>query len=308
MARETAGSTLGDLGRAESLGAGSRPRKRAPLEWLRIARAYPQLGIGMTVLAILVFCAVFAPLIAPYSPNQIDATARLEEPTRDHLFGTDTLGRDAFSRIIYGGRVSLFVALSAVAAGTAIGVLLGLISGYGFGWLDTLIMRAADGMLAFPGLILALTIAFALGASLQSIIIALIVVRIPGTARLTRGQVLALRNQDFILAANAIGVRPPRLILRHFLPNLVSIVLIEASLGAGQIVFAEASLSFLGLGVPPPTPSWGGMLRDGYVFLEVNPWLSIIPGFFIFLAVLSFNFIGDGLRDLLDPRQRHLRG
>ncbi len=262
----------------------------------------------MMVLLILVLGAVFAPVIAPYSPNQIDATARLEEPTREHLFGTDTLGRDSLSRIIYGGRISLFVALSAVVGGTIIGVALGLISGYGFGWVDSVIMRATDGMMAFPSLILALTIAFALGASLQSIIIALTVVRIPGTARLTRGQVLALRNQEFIVAASAIGVRPPRLVVRHFLPNLVSIVLIQASLGAGQVVFAEASLSFLGLGVPPPTPSWGGMLRDGYVFLEVNPWQSIIPGAFIFLAVLSFNFIGDGLRDLLDPRQRHIRG
>lgn len=307
MARQTVDATLHELGQAEALDSPSTVW-RQPLEWLRIARAYPQLGIGMTVLVILVFAAVFAPIVAPYSPSQIDATARLEEPTRSHLFGTDTLGRDNFSRIVYGGRISLFVALSAVTAGMLIGVTLGLVSGYGFGWLDSLIMRTADGLMAFPSLILALTIAFALGASLQSIIIALSVVRIPGTARLTRSQVLALKNQEFILAASAIGVPPLRLIVRHFLPNLVSIVLIQASLGAGAVIFAEASLSFLGLGVPPPAPSWGGMLRDGYIFLEVNPWLSIIPGAFIFLAVLSFNFIGDGLRDLLDPRQRHLRG
>lgn len=307
MVRDTAGTTFQEIGRP----ATSFERFRAairPLGYIRLARAYPQLGIGLTVLIVLVFAAVFAPVIAPYRPTEIDATARLETPNLDHFFGTDTLGRDTFSRILHGGRISLFVALVSVTLGTVIGVALGLISGYGFGWIDSLIMRTADGLLAFPSLILALTIAFALGASLQSIIIALSVVRIPGTARLTRGQVLTLRNQDYILAATAVGVPPPRLVLRHFLPNLVSIVLIQASLGAGAVIFAEASLGFLGLGVPPPTPSWGGMLRDGYIFLEINPWQSVIPGLFIFLAVLSFNFIGDGLRDMLDPRQRQLRG
>jgi ABC-type dipeptide/oligopeptide/nickel transport system permease subunit len=274
---------------------------------LRSVRAYPQLVIGTLVLTVLAVSAILAPVVAPYDPTAIDARALGEVPSRDHLFGTDSLGRDVFSRIVFGGRLTLFVAITAVLCGMAIGIVLGLVSGYRLGWVDSLIMRVMDGLIAFPSLVLALTIAFALGASLRSVIIALAVVRIPPTARLTRGQALALQNEDYILAARAVGVGPARTISRHFLPNLVNILLIQASLGAGATVFAEASLGFLGLGVPPPAPSWGGMLRDGYIFLEINPWQSIIPGAFIFLAVLSFNFIGDGLRDVLDPRQRRRR-
>ncbi|MGH9173254.1 MAG: ABC transporter permease [Vicinamibacterales bacterium] len=293
---------LASLRSAESQSL-SRPR-----QWRRRLRAYPQLTIGLIVLSVLVFGSVFAPVIAPYDPAAIDASSLLAEPSREHLFGTDTLGRDVLSRILYGGRLSLFVALISVAAGMMIGVTLGLISGYRTGWTDSVIMRAMDGFMSFPNLVLALTIAFALGASLQSVIIALAVVRIPATARLTRGQTLILNQEEFVVAAHAVGVGPLRMLARHYLPNLASVLLVQASLGAGATIFAEASLGFLGVGVPPPTPSWGGMLRDGYIFLELNPWQSIVPGAFIFLAILSFNFIGDGLRDALDPRQRRLRG
>ena len=202
----------------------------------------------------------------------------------------------------------LLVSVLTVVSSLIIGVTLGLISGYGTSWLDSLIMRTIDGLMAFPSLVLALTIAFALGPSLRSIIIAFAVVRIPGFARLTRGQMLVVRNQEFAVAAEAVGVGPVRLVVRHCLPNLVSVILIQASLAAGATVFSEASLGFLGVSVPPPTPTLGGMLRDGYIFLETNPWQSIAPGAFIFLAVLSFNFIGDGLRDLLDPQQRRRVG
>lgn len=282
----------------------ARPQAPFGRRFWRSMRAYPQLGIGMVVLVTLTVAAVFAPLIAPYDPNAIDARALMETPSRTHLFGTDTLGRDQFSRIIYGGRLSLTVAISAVLIGTAIGVTLGLVSGYRLGWTDAVIMRTMDGFMAFPNLVLALTIAFALGASLQSIIIALSVVRIPAVARLTRAQTLVLNHEEYVVAARAVGVGAFRTLRRYYLPNMASILLIQASLGAGATIFAEASLSFLGLGVPPPAPSWGGMLRDGYAFLEVNVWLSLFPGLFIFLAILSFNFIGDGLRDVLDPRQR----
>ena len=225
-----------------------------------------------------------------------------------HPFGTDRLGRDQLSRLLYGGRLSLFVGTCAVLIGMVVGVTLGLISGYRLGWLDSIIMRTMDGILAFPGLVLALSIAFALGPSLRSLVIALAVVRVPAFARIVRGQMLTLRHREFIEAATAVGARPLRIVLRHYLPNLSSLILVQVSLSAGAAIFTQASLAFLGFGVPPPSPEWGSMLRDGYAYLEINAWLSIIPGAFIFLAVLGFNFLGDGLRDALDPQQRRRRG
>lgn len=302
MAPSAATTTDGSIMSAEGRRAG-RARN-----WRYTVAAFPQLWIGAIVLGLLVIAGVLAGLIAPYGFAQTDARAILATPSAQHLLGTDTLGRDTFSRILYGIRLSLLVSVLTVLTSLLAGVTLGLISGYRSWWLDGLIMRAIDGLMAFPSLVLALTIAFALGPSLRSIVIALAVVRIPGFARLTRGQMLVIRNQEFAVAAEAVGVGPVRLVLRHCLPNLVSVILIQASLAAGATVFAEASLSFLGVSVPPPTPTLGGMLRDGYIYLETNPWQSIAPGAFIFLAVLSFNFIGDGLRDLLDPQQRRRVG
>lgn len=288
--------------------AGVARRRPRAARWLRSLRKEPQLWIGATLLVLLVGSAIFAPLIAPYDPLALDYTSSLQPPNAAHPFGTDKLGRDQLSRILYGGRSSLFVGTAAVVIGMVVGVALGLLSGYRLGWLDSLIMRTMDGILAFPGLVLALTISFALGSSVQSLIVALAVVRVPSAARLVRGQMLTLRNNEYIQAAEALGARPARVVLRHYLPNLVSIILVQASLSAGAAVFTEASLSFLGFGVPPPSPDWGAMLHDGYSYLEINPWLSIIPGAFIFLAVLGFNFLGDGLRDALDPQQRRRRG
>lgn len=288
-----------------SASAEGRPRA---LGWVRVLRKEPQLWIGALILVALVGSALLAPLVAPYDPLTPDYSVSLHAPSGAHLFGTDKLGRDQLSRILYGGRLSLFVGTCAVLIGMLIGVTLGLISGYKVGVLDSVIMRTMDGILAFPGLVLALSISFALGPSVRSVIIALAAVRIPGFARVVRGQMLVLRNREYIEAAEALGARPVRIVLRHFLPNLVSIILVQVSLSAGSAIFTEASLSFLGFGVPPPQPDWGGMLHDGYVYLEINPWLSIIPGAFIFLAVLGFNFLGDGLRDALDPQQRRRRG
>jgi peptide/nickel transport system permease protein len=293
---------------AESGIAAAQDRRVRPYRWLRIASRQPQLMIGAIVLIVLILSALFAPLLAPYNPVEPNYAVKLSPPTASHVFGTDNLGRDQLSRILYGARLSLFVGTCAVLIGMVIGVALGLVSGYRLGWLDSLIMRTMDGILAFPGLVLALSISFALGPSLRSVIIALAAVRVPAFARIVRGQMLVLRNREYIEAAHALGARPPRIVLRHFLPNLVSIILVQVSLSAGAAIFTEASLAFLGFGVPPPRPDWGGMLHDGYVFLEINPWLSIIPGAFIFLAVLGFNFLGDGLRDMLDPQQRRRRG
>lgn len=286
----------------------AQDRQPRPYRWLRIARRQPQLMIGAIVLIVLIFGALFAPLLAPYNPVEPNYVVKLSPPTASHPFGTDNLGRDQLSRILYGARLSLFVGTCAVLIGMVVGVALGLVSGYRLGWLDSLIMRTMDGILAFPGLVLALSISFALGPSLRSVIVALAAVRVPAFARIVRGQMLVLRNREYIEAAQALGARPPRIVLRHFLPNLVSIILVQVSLSAGAAIFTEASLAFLGFGVPPPRPDWGGMLHDGYVYLEINPWLSIIPGAFIFLAVLGFNFLGDGLRDALDPQQRRRRG
>jgi ABC-type dipeptide/oligopeptide/nickel transport system permease subunit len=287
---------------------GVAPRGTAGRRWLRIVRRQPQFLIGLTVLILLTGSALFAPWIAPYNPVTPDYSTSLSPPSAAHPFGTDKLGRDQLSRILYGGRLSLFVGTCAVLIGMAIGVTLGLISGYRLGWPDSVIMRTMDGILAFPGLVLALSISFVLGPSLRSVVVALAVVRVPAFARVVRGQMLTLRNREYIEAATALGARPHRIIVRHYLPNLVSLILVQVSLSAGAAIFTQASLAFLGFGVPPPRPEWGGMLRDGYVYLEINPWLSIIPGAFIFLAVLGFNFLGDGLRDALDPQQRRRRG
>jgi ABC-type dipeptide/oligopeptide/nickel transport system permease subunit len=277
------------------------------LSWLRDRRLTPQLWIGAAVLVIMVVCAALAPWLAPYSPAQTDVTASLQGPSPLHPFGTDKLGRDTLSRILYGGRVSLFVSFSAVAVSLLVGVGLGLGSGYAGGWFDSVVMRVMDGLLAFPSLILALAVAFALGPTVSSVIFALAVVRLPAFARIVRAQVFALRTQEFVLAAQVVGATSDRIIVHHLLPNLVGIILVQVSITAGAVIFAEASLGFLGLSVPPPTPTWGGMLQDGYSYLETHPYLSIIPGLIIFLAVLSFNFLGDGLHDVLDPQRRARR-
>jgi peptide/nickel transport system permease protein len=272
--------------------------------WSRRALRSPQLWIGGICLAVLIGGALFAPWLAPYSPSQTDAQASMQDPSLAHPFGTDKLGRDLLSRIMWGGRVSLSVSFLAVLLSSVIGVLLGLLSGYLLGWFDTIAMRVMDGILAFPGLILALAIAFALGPSVSSVVFALAFVRIPPCARIVRSQVIALRNHEFITAAEVVGAGPGRIVSRHMLPNLIGVILVQASIGAGAVIFAEASLGFLGLSVPPPTPTWGGMLQDGYAYLETSPYLSIIPGLIIFLAVLTFNFLGDGLHDVLDPQRR----
>lgn len=293
---------------SESAGAVALARSRVTRLSPAVLRAYPQLWIGTVLLLTLTTTALLAPVIAPYAPSEIDAGAILQGPSLTHPFGTDRLGRDTFSRVLYGGRVSLTVSLCAVLTSMLLGTGLGLVCGYLGGWLDGLAMRVMDGLMAFPGLVLALTIAFALRPSIGSVIVALAVVRIPSFARLTRAQVLSLRTQEFILAARVLGASDLWVTFRHLLPNLTSILLVQASLNAGAVIFAEASLGFLGVSVPPPTPTWGRMLYDGYVYLEVNPWQSIIPGAVIFLAVLAFNFLGDGLRDALDPQQRRRRG
>jgi len=258
--------------------------------------------VASLIIALVVLCAVFAPIIAPYGVEEGDFAATLTRANREHLMGTDTLGRDVFSRVIYGSRVSLQVGVIAVGIAMIIGTALGLIAGYTrIGLLESTIMRAMDALLAFPTLVLALAITAALGPSLTNVMIAVGIVGIPGYARLVRGQVLSVREREFIEAARTIGVSDLRIMWRHILPNVTAPLIVQASLGVAFAILSEASLSFLGLGVQPPTPSWGAMLSFGKDYLNHAPWMAIAPGAAIFVTVLAFNFLGDGIRDALDP-------
>lgn len=284
------------------------PKGSSQTLWLghkaRSAFAYPRLIVGSTILVILVGGSALASLIATQSPDAIHPLARLQAPSARFLLGTDTLGRDQLSRILYGGQTTFIVVAAATLVAASVGVALGLASGYWRGWIDTQVMRLMDGLLSFPSLILAMTIAFVLGPSLTTIVAALSVIQVPSFARVVRSQALALSKAEFVDAARASGTRTVRILYRHLLVNMTDVLLVQLSIAAGQTILTEASLSFLGLGVPPPAPSWGGMLHDGYPYLQFAPWASIIPGAVIFLAVLAFNLVGDGLRDLLDTSSR----
>jgi len=259
-------------------------------------------GTGLAVSAVGVLCALFADLIAPYDPNVQDYLALTDPPSPAHLLGTDDLGRDVLSRIIYGSRVSLQVGIIAVGIAVSIGVTLGLVSGYVGGIGDDVIMRFVDAVQAFPGLILALGITAALGPSIGNAMIAIGFVSTPVIARLTRGQTLSVREREYVTAARVIGSSPVAIMARHIWPNVTAPIIVQATLMVATAIVTEAALSFLGVGVRPPTPSWGAMLRTGSQYLEVAPWIAFAPGIAIFLTVLAFNFVGDGLRRALDPR------
>jgi peptide/nickel transport system permease protein len=259
-------------------------------------------GTGLWILAIVVFCALFADVISPYPPNEQDYLAITEGPTAAHLLGTDDLGRDVLSRIIYGSRVSLMVGVIAVGIAVVLGVTLGLLAGYAGGTIDDVAMRVVDAVQAFPGLILALGITAALGPGIEKAMIAIGIVATPAIARLTRAQCLTIREREFVAAARVIGASPLAIVGRHIWPNVTAPIIVQATLLVASAILTEASLSFLGVGVKPPTATWGSMLRTGSQYLEVAPWLAFAPGVAIFATVLAFNFVGDGLRRALDPR------
>lgn len=259
---------------------------------------------GLLLTVTLIVIALAAPLIAPRDPYQQDTSRRLEPPSREHILGLDDLGRDVFSRIVFGARVSLRVGFSVVFIASIIGVTLGAMAGYFGGWLDTLIMRLCDILLAFPGILLAIALVAVLGPSLNNVILALATIGWVGYARLVRGQVLKVREMEYVTAAKALGARSPRVILLHVLPNVINPVIVMATLGLAGSILAEASLSFLGLGVQPPIPSWGAMLTAGRRYLGLANHLAIFPGAAIMLAVMGLNFLGDGLIDALDPKYR----
>ncbi len=259
---------------------------------------------GLILTVLLVIVAIAAPLFAPYDPDVQDTSRRLEAPSRSHPLGLDDLGRDVLSRIVFGARVSLRVGFSVVIIASLIGVTLGAISGYFGGWTDTLIMRLTDILLAFPGILLAIALVAVLGPSLNNVILALATIGWVGYARLVRGQVLKVREMEYVTAAKALGAKSPRVIIRHVLPNVINPVIVMATLGLAGAILSEAALSFLGLGVQPPTPSWGAMLTAGRRYLGLANHLAIFPGAAIMAAVMGLNFLGDGLIDALDPKYR----
>lgn len=261
------------------------------------------LWIGMSLLGLYLLIAVFGPLLAPQDPNAQDLIAVLEAPSRAHLMGTDQIGRDIFARLIVGTRFTLSAALLAVAISSAVGVTLGLVAGYSGGRLDAAITGLIDLLLTIPSLILAIAVASVIGAGMTGLVVATTASFVPRLARLIRGRVLEIREEDFIQAAIASGTRRARILRRHILPNALTIVIIETSLLCGQAVLVGAALGFLGLGVQPPAPEWGTMLGAGREFIEVAPHLVVAPGLAISLLVFAFNLFGDGLRDHLDPRQ-----
>jgi len=279
------------------------PRPRRGL-WATVRR-HPRILVGGTIVLTLVTAAVLAPVIAPFDPIAVDPGRALLPPGPPHLFGTDDLGRDVFSRVVYGARISLAVGVISVSIGLVVGVTIGLTAGYLGGVVDLLLMRLIDALLAFPALILAIAITAALGPQIQNAMIAIGIVAIPAYARLTRAQVLSVREHEFVLAARALGVPPVRIVLRHILPNIVNPLIVQATLSTAFAILQEASLSFLGLGSQPPNPSWGQDIYYSQRYLaNLKWWMSAGPGLAIFLAVFAFNFLGDALRDLLDPRLR----
>ena len=282
-----------------------RPSPRA-LAWRRFRHHGPAM-LGLWLVGGLALAALLTPYLAPYDPaaQGVDLVAtRFQPPSPAHPMGTDRFGRDVLSRVLYGGRTSLAIGALAVAIAITLGSLVGALAGYARGWIDAVSMRCVDLLLSFPRLVLLITIVALVRPSIAVITLVLGLTGWMATSRLVRGEVLSLREREFVQAARALGLRAPRILLRHVLPNVASPIIVAATLGIGNTILVEASLSFLGLGVPPPAPSWGGMVARGRDVMLEAPWITIFPGLAIVLTVMSFNLIGDGLRDALDPRSR----
>lgn len=267
----------------------------------------PRLWFGV-ILLIFVIAAIFAPFISPYPPLLYHPSIAEQGPTLAHLLGTDDLGRDQLSRVIYGTRISLTVGVASILIGGLLGTLLGIIAAYFKGWLDQVIIMVIDTLLSFPSLILALAIVAALGPSIVNVLIALAIVRIPIYARLARGQTLQITTEEYITAAHASGTRTRKIMLRHILPNIFTPLLVQATISISLAILDESTLSFLGLGVQPPTPEWGSMISEAQVYLTSDPWMLLGPTLAIVLIVLSLNILGDALRDHLDPHSKDIQG
>ena len=278
-------------------------------EWRRFRRVFFQRKLvlfGLVVLTLLLIAGIFAPFLAPYDPYAINMAQSLQEPSWSHLLGTDLQGRDTLSRLIYGSRTALLVGFGSVLFAGIVGITLGLVSGYFGGVASMIIMRIMDALMGFPMILLALLMAAVLGVGVLNVIIALSVATLPGYARVMNGLALSIRENDYVLAGRAIGATNTRTMFRHILPNSVPSMIVLITLQLGALILAEAGLSFLGVGINPPTAAWGAMVADGRRYLFTHPWLSLAPGVVIMLVVFAFNLVGDGLRDALDPRLRGL--
>jgi peptide/nickel transport system permease protein len=261
--------------------------------------------VGTGIVLFFILLAVFAPMIAPYSINEQDLSLRLQAPSKEHLFGTDDFGRDIFSRVIYGARISLWVGFFSVLGSVIVGSLLGIIAGYYGRWIDGIISRIFDIMLAFPSILLAIGIVAVLGPSLKNALIAIAIINIPNFGRLIRSRVLSIKQEEYIMAAKAIGMSDARILFHHILPNSMAPIIVQGTLAIATAIIEAAALGFLGLGAQPPNPEWGKMLADSKDYLTQAPWTMVFPGLAIMLTVLGFNLMGDGLRDALDPRMKN---
>lgn len=260
--------------------------------------------IGLSIISVLIFIAAFAPIVAPHDPTEVNSKVRLQPPSKEYPFGTDHMGRCILSRIVFGARISLLVGVAVISGSLLIGIVLGTLSGYFGGIADDLIMRLVDGFLAIPSMFLALALAGTLGPGLFNLMMALIAVEWTSYARVVRGSILSVKEQEFVEATRGLGASDLYILVHHILPNIISPVIVIATLGIGYAILAAAGLSFLGFGVQPPTPEWGSMLDDGRLFMRKAPYIMIFPGLAIMITVLAFNFLGDGLRDEMDPRFR----
>lgn len=287
-----------------NLSAGSRSTGPVTDAFHRLTRNSGAIAGGF-VLIVMVLLAAFAPVVAPYDPIKQDSQAIRAAPSRDHLFGADTFGRDVFSRVLYGGRKSLPIGLIAVSIAAIAGVSFGLLAGYRGGWIDALVMRAVDLMLAFPGILLAMAIVAILGTSLVNLMLAVGIAAIPDYTRVVRGTTLSARESEYVTAARVAGARDGVIMFRHILPNILAPIIVLVTLGIAGAIILGSTLSFLGLGIQPPEPEWGNMLSDGRSMMRHFWWVSFFPGLAIMITVLSINLLGDGLRDALDPRLRH---
>jgi peptide/nickel transport system permease protein len=276
-------------------------------------RRKPLGAIGAVILVIAVLMAVLAPVLATFPPKEVHVTSKYAPPGAEampaegktYLLGSDQLGRDTWSRLVYGARISLYVSLISVGIGVTLGALIGVVSAYFGGLFDLIVQRLVDAMMAFPAIILALAIVAVAGASLQNVILALVIILIPGSSRIVRSQALAIKERDYILASRSIGAGDWRIIARHLVPNCMAPYIVFATANLGYAIVVEAALSFLGVGTPPDIPSWGGMLSfAGQRYVEVSPWLVVFPSIAVSIAVFGFNLLGDALRDVLDPRLR----
>lgn len=288
--------------RSESIIARPGSARRA---WRRVTDD-PMGAVGLILVLIVVFCGVFGPWITPFDPLKINVPDKFQAPSLTHLMGTDNLGRDVFSRVIAGSRIALTIGISTIAIALVLGLILGLVAGYGPRWLDNLLMLIFDSIYSFPTVVLGLTVVTLLGASVTTLVLVVIVIQTPAYARLTRTATLTIKNSEYIQAIESLGASKLRIIFLHILPNVVGPLLIVASMDIPSVVALEAGLTYLGMGIPPPAPSWGRILQEGYSLIRVAPWIVVAGGIPLIITTLGFTFLGESLRDNLDPKLRRM--